>query len=86
MREKDLQLVVRTEENSVAQNPEEARFQELQEQVMNEEAYRYYVLGQVTAYVDMIKQDLNNVIQKVDNLKDDLRQIRESSDDSNEDS
>ena len=86
MTEKDLQLVVRTEENSVAQNPEEARFQVLHEQVMSEEAYRYYVLGQITAYVDIIKQDLNSVIEKVDNLRDDLRQIRESSDDSNQDS
>lgn len=76
MREKELELVEITSTTDLSKNPEELRFQELHENIMNEEANRYFVLGQIKAYIDIIKEDLQSVIQKVDNLREDIREYR----------
>ena len=80
MREKDLQLLDRQSENSAVSNLEQSREQELENQVMSEEAYKYYVLGQVRAYMDMVREDVNRVANI---LRDWREEIRENSNDDN---
>lgn len=80
MREKDLQLLDRQSENSVVSNPEQSREQELENQVMSDEAYKYYVLGQVRAYMDMVREDVDRVANI---LRDWREEIRENSNDDN---
>lgn len=80
MREKDLQLLDRQSENSVVSNPEQSREQELENQVMSDEAYKYYVLGQVRAYMDMVREDVDRVANILRDWRD---EIRENSNDDN---
>ena len=73
MREKDLQLLDRQSENSADSNSE-SREQELENQVMSVEAHKYYVLGQVRAYMDMVREDVDRVAQVLSDWRNEVAQ------------
>lgn len=74
MREKDLQLLDRQSENSAVSNPEQSREKELENQVMSVEAHKYYVLGQVRAYMDMVREDVDRVAQVLSDWRNEVAQ------------
>lgn len=76
MREKELQLL-EVSSSEETNNLEEQRLQELHETVMSEEAHRYFVLGQISAYIQVIKEDLRDVIDKVDSVRQTVREYRD---------
>jgi len=72
MREKE-QLLERQSEKVVVLSPEESRDQELRSQ-MSEEAYKYYILGQVRAYMDMVREDVNRVSEIITEWREEIRE------------
>ena len=76
MREKELQLLD-VSSSSQTNSFEQQRLQELHETVMSDEAYKYFVLGQISAYIQVIKEDLRDVIDNVETVRQTVREYRE---------
>jgi len=59
---------------------EDLRLKELHEQVMSEEAHRFYILGQIKAHLDIIKEDVHGILNTVSDLRESLNSLPDSTD------
>ena len=74
---KELRLL---EVESSTREQEDLKLQELHEQVMSEEAHRFYILGQIKAHLDMINEDVHGILHTVSGLRESLKSLHDSND------